>query len=268
MASNIANSYVIQYSDEVKIAYQQKAPKLFEAGRRADNVVGSTYNFHTMGKVTANTKALDADITYLNPTQAQVACTLSDVYAAIFIGSLDSLKTNVDLRRYYVETAAAAIARGIDASIITALSAATTTTTTTTGGMTIAKILEARTALDLQDADPEDRYIVMSPKQIADLMANTSFTSSDWAGLAKVDQTGIGTAYGFNIIKHTALPLVTVNRTCFAFNKQALGIAVGQDVKTVIERVPQKNGDQALTTVSMGATIIDQLGVYKINCVE
>lgn len=268
MASNIASSYVTQYNDEVKIAYQQKAPKLFEAGRKALNVVGSTYNFHTMGKVTANTKSLDADITYLNPSQGQVAVTLADVYAAIFVGSLDALKTNVDLKRYYVESAAAAISRGIDASIITALATATTTTTTTTGGMTIAKILEARLALDLQDVDPEDRFLVMSPKQIGDLYALTSFTSADWKGLAEVDQTGIGSAYGFNIIKHTALPLATVNRTCFAFNRQSLGIAVGSDVKTVVERVPQKNGDQALTTVSLGAGIIDQTGIYKINCVE
>lgn len=268
MASNIANSFITQYADEVKLAYQQKAPKLFEAGRKATNVIGSTYNFHTMGKVVANSKALDGDITLLNPAQAQVSCTLADKYAGVLIGELDQLKTNIDARRSFVETAAAAISRSIDEVIITALATATTTTETTTGGLTIAKILEARLALDLQDVDPEDRFLVVSPKQIGDLMAITAFTSADWAGLAQVDQNNIGSAYGFTIIKHTGLPLATVNRTCFAFNKQALGIAVGQDIKTVVERVAMKNGDLATTTVSLGAVIIDQLGVYKINCVE
>lgn len=268
MSTNIASSFITQYSDEVKLAYQQKAPKLFNVGRKALNVVGSTYNFHTMGKVVANSKALDADITLLNPTQAQVTCTLVDKYAGIFIGTLDALKTNIDARKYFVESAGAAISRAIDDVIITALAAASTTTTTTTGGMTIAKLIEARLALDLADVEPEDRVLVMSPKQIGDLMAITSFTSSDWQGLAKVDQSGIGTAYGFTVIKHTGLPLATVNRTCFAFNKQALGIAVGQDIKTTVERVAMKNGDVATSTVSMGAVIIDQSGVLKVNCVE
>lgn len=268
MSTNIASSYITQYSDEVKLAYQQKAPKLFEAGRKATNVTGSVYNFHTMGKVVANSKATDADVTLLNPAQAQVACTLVDKYAPILIGNLDALKTNIDARRYFVESAGSAIARAIDELIITSLATATTTTSTTTGGMTIAKILEAGLELDLQDVESEDRILVLSPKQIADLMAITAFTSSDYAGLAQVSQAGVGTAYGFKVIKHTGLPKATVNRTCFAFNKQALGIAVGQDLTTTIKEVPMKDGFLALSKVSMGAVIIDQAGIYKINCVE
>ena len=268
MASNIASSFISQYADEVKQAFQQKTSKLLGSVKTHRNVVGSTYNFHTLGKVTANTKARDSNITALNPAQAQVTATLADYYAGIYIDKLDELKTNAALRQEYVTAAAAAIARKVDDVIITTLATASTTTTTTTGGLTIAKILEGLTYLNGNDVDPEDRVLVIGAKQMSEAMAISQLTSSDYAALAQINQSGVGTAFGFKWILHNALPLATVNRTCFAFNKNAIGVAIGQDITSEANYIPEKVSTLVNSYVSLGSALIEQNGIVKINCVE
>ncbi|BBL56998.1 phage capsid protein [Methylomonas koyamae] len=94
MATNITAAFIQQWNDEVKQAYQQKGSKLRNAVRSVTGVTGSTYNFHKLGSLSANTKTRDAALTFLNPTQAVVSATLADKYAAVTIDKLDELKTN------------------------------------------------------------------------------------------------------------------------------------------------------------------------------
>ena len=48
-------------------------------------------------------------------------------------------------------------------------------------GLTIAKLVEAKKKLDLQDVDPSiKRYIAVGPEQVEDLLNSTTVTSSDY----------------------------------------------------------------------------------------
>ena len=50
-----------------------------------------------------------------------------------------------------------------------------------TAGLTIAKLREAKEIIDLADVDPSlPRHIIVSPKQISDLLGTTEVTSSDF----------------------------------------------------------------------------------------
>lgn len=268
MSSTVNSAFIQQWSDEVKQAFQQKGSKLLDSVRQARNVTGSTYNFHTLGAVTANTKARDANVTALNPTHAQVACTLADYYAPIYIDKLDALKTNIDTRKEYVQATANAIARKVDDVIITAAALASTQTATATGGLTFAKLQEIITFFNANDVDTEDRVLVIGAKQLTEALGITQLTSTDYVQMQAIMNAGIGNALGMKWIVSSRLPLATVNRTCFAFNKQALGAAIGQDITTEVNYVPEKVSSLVNSYVSLGSVIVEQTGIVKMNCVE
>lgn len=268
MATNVTSAFVQQWSDDVKHVFQQKGSKLLDSVRQARNVTGSTYNFHVLGSVVANSKTRDSDLTLLNPTQSVVTCTLTDKYAPIQIDKLDELKTNVDLRAEFVKASASSIGRAVDDLIITAASAASTTTATTTGGLTFAKLQEIITFFNANDVDQEDRVLVVGAKQLTEALGIQQLTSADYMNVQAIINAGFGTALGMKWVLSTRLPLATVNRTCFAFNKQALGAAIGQDITTEVNYVPQRAANLITSMVSLGSVIIDQTGIVKMNCVE
>lgn len=273
MSATITNSFIAQYTNEVKLAFQQESSKLLDVVRVHRDVTGSTYNFHKLGVATATTKARGALIAANGPTHSIVPVTLVDTYAGDYIDSLDELKTNANFRQDYVKSFASALARKIDSQIITALNSATTTTTTTAGGLTFPKLLEALTYMAKNNVDASDRVIAISAQQMSDALAITQLTSTDYVSVQNILQAGVGTALGFNWVligdsADVSLPKATVNRTCFAFNKKAIGVAIGQDIKTEVNYIPDRMATFLGASVSVGAVLIEDLGVVKVNCVE
>jgi len=268
MSTSINNAFIQQWSDEVKQAFQQKGSKLLDSVRQARNVVGSTYNFHTLGAVTANTKSRDSDVTPLNPAHSTVPCTLADYYAPLYIDKLDSLKTNIDTRKEYVQVAANAIGRKVDDVIVTAAALATNVTATQTGGLTFAKLQEIITFFNTNDVDQEDRVLVIGAKQLTEALGITQLTSTDYVQMQAIQNAGIGTALGMKWVLSNRLPLNTTARTCFAFNKQALGVAIGQDITTEVNYVPEKVSTLINSYVSLGSVIVENAGITRMICIE
>lgn len=266
MATSSNAAFIAQYTNEVKQLFQQTGTKLMDTTRVHKNVVGSTYNFHKMSAVVANTKARDADLTGLDPTAAQVTATLADYYAPIFVDKLDLIKTNANLRDEYAKAAVAALGRKIDDVIITELANATNTTATITGGLTFAKILECLTYLNTNDVDPEKRVLVIGAKQVSEALAIQQLTSTDYVQVQSVLNSGIGTALGFKWIMSTRATAFSATG-CYAYNADSIGLAVGQDVSTEVNYIPHKAAWLTTSSVSLGAKIIDNLGITKMTCV-
>lgn len=268
MATSTNAAFIAQYSNEVKQLWQQTDSRLMDTLRVHKNVVGSTYNFHRMAAVVANTKTRDAEVTALDPTATQVTATLADYYAGIYIDKLDELKTNANLRSEYAKAAVSAINRRVDDTIITELATASNTTATVTGGLTFAKILECLTYLNVSDVDPEKRVLVVGAKQVSDALGVAQLTSTDYVQVQSILNAGVGSALGFKWIMSNRLPIATQNRTCFAYNSDSVGLAVGQDVTTEVNYIPQRVAYLTNSYVSLGAKIIDNLGIVKMTCVE
>ena len=268
MSNQISNSFIDQWGNEVKHAYQQKKAKLRKAIREVSGVVGSTHKFHTIGTVTANTKTRDADVTPLNATQAVKTATLADAYAPLYIDKLDLLKTNADFRREYVMASASALGRKTDEIIVAAMDASNTQIGTTAGGFTYVKLLEALEGLNSVDADAEDRCLVVGPKQVTAALQITNLTSADYSTLRAVMSGEIGTALGFTWIMSNRLSLNVAVRSCFGIAKSSVGLAIGQDVSTEINYVPEKVSYLVNSYLSMGAVTIEATGVQEIPCTE
>lgn len=270
MGTSINNSFEKKYSTEVKLAYQQKGSKLREAVRVVTDVMGSTYDFHTMAAVIANTKSRDAEVTLLNPTQDVKTATLADAYAPIFIDKLDEAKSNASIRQGYVNTSARALGRKTDANIITAMDSSNTSISTTAGGFTYPKLLEALEGLNGADVDAEDRFIVIGEKQLSEVLNITQLTSADYQAMKNVVNGSIDRALGFNWIVSTQLNTSgsPAQRDCYAFSKSAVGLAIGSDITTSVDWVAMRVGHLVNSSMSMGAVTIEAAGVQNIPCSE
>ena len=269
--SNIQGSFIDQFGAEVKQAYQ-RAAKLRGTVRSRTGVIGATSAFQKLDALniaTATfTKARGADMPIASGLHSQVVATLADYYQAEAITKLDELKTNVDLRREHVLRLGKGFGRLYDSIIIAALDTTTNATPTTTGGLTVAKVLEAKEIMDGNDVDPEDRYMAVSAKALSDALTEDKLTSSDYQTLKALVQGDIGTAYGFKWIMHTGLPVATSQRTCFAYHKDAVGIALGRDIEVSVGEVFEKYEVWVRAVLSMGAVMVEDAGVVEINVDE
>ncbi len=270
MSTSITAAFNKKYSDDVHHLASQMSSKMMGQTRLHRNVGGSTYDFHKLAGLTAATRASgsSAEVTGLDATSTVVTATLTDHEVPIYAQKFDQLKTNVDqIKEYQVETVAS-INRKIDDIIITAMAAASTTLTTTAGGLTYAKLLEAVTFFNTNDVDLEDRIFVVSPKALSEALAITQLTSGDFMQVQAIMNAGIGKALGMNWVMSSRLPLNVAARTCFAFNKKAVGVAMGKDVSTEINYVPTRVSTLINTTVSLGAVVIDNLQIVKMTTNE
>jgi hypothetical protein len=263
----VDNIFIKHFSDEIKIAYQQSESLVMGTTTLLRGITGSTAQFPVLGSVVATSKTRNGDITPLNPDHQFVTATLVDKYAAIYWDRMDQNKSNIQMRAYYAKVTANAINRAVDANLITTLTGGTPSVTATSG-LTFDKLLEAKTLLAQAEAYNGELYLIVSPKQISDMLKDPKLTSRDYTTLMGAQTGKISEVMGFNVIQSNLLPVASNVRSCVMYNKSAVGCATGEDLKTLIERVPEKDSTLISTTVSMGSVIIDPAGVIEIACTE
>jgi hypothetical protein len=267
MANTIHNAFITQFESEVHLAYQRMGSKLRNTVRQSNNVNGSTAKFQVIGKGTANTKSRNADVTGMELAHSTVTATLTDHYAPEYIDKLDELKINIDERQAVAQSAAYALGRKTDELIVAAMQTGKNSTIINDAADAIAKadLLTAFETFGSADI-PEDggRYIAMSPAGYADLFAIDEFASSDYVGEQNLPFAGGMTMKEFLGFKIFSSSAISAGEN-FAYHSSAVGLAVGSDVQTEVNYVPQKVAHLTVSHMSMGAVVIDANGVYEIE---
>lgn len=282
--TTVSNSFITMFSDDVKQAYQQTSSNLVDAVRVVRNVTGLTYKFHKFSKGgSIKNKQRFEDITAMSDTAKSLAagayvggtpahstadCTLNNFHSGEYIDDMDQFKTNIDLRSTFASSIASALARAVDQEIIDALDAATPTTTVTAGsGLTKAKFLEAHEALNSLDVPMNDRIIVISPSALTDLLNDTTIVT---AANGLVSNTALASGYipnlfGFKVVTSNLLTISSPATACYAFQKNAVGLALAQDINVRIDYVAHKASHLVLGVMSGGSKVIDVDGLVQIN---
>lgn len=278
MAINLSTAFVTLFDAEVKQAYQASAV-LRPAVRIRSGVEGSTYKFPKIGKGVAQVRIPQTDVTPLNVTYSQVTATLSDYIAAEYSDIFMQAKVNFDERRELVKVVSNAIGRRQDQLILDALTASSgTSVSNDIGGsdtnMNVAKLREAAKTLNANNVPMDNRHIIIHANSLASLLSETAVTSSDFNTVKALVQGEINTFLGFTfhvLGDRTEGGLIkdgSNDRTCFAFHKDALGLAEGIAPKTEINYVPEKTSFLIASMFSAGAVAIDDEGIVKIICRE
>jgi hypothetical protein len=280
---------VQQYSANVQMLSQQMGSRLRDAVN-IENVVGKNAFIDQIGKATAQLRtSRHGDTPQLDTPHARRRVSLASYEYADLIDDQDKVRMLIDPTSQYASAAAAAMGRAMDDVIIAAALGTASTGETGSGsatldatanmvgssssndGLTIAKLLEAKRKMDLNDVDPSiPRYIAVGPKQIEDLLGTTQVTSSDFNTVKALAQGDINTFLGFEFIMTNRLDVDTNDiRSCFAWAEDGITLGIGKDVSARIdERADKGYATQVYYCMDIGAVRMEESKVVKIFCDE
>jgi len=259
MSTNITTAFVQQYSANIQMLSQQMG-SLLRDKVRLESVTGKNAFFDQVGSVTAVEKT-----SRHSDTQQ------------------DKVRLLIDPTSSYAQAAAMAMGRAMDDVVISAaLGTAFTGETGSTSqantnqivhgsaGLTLDKLREAKQTLDLGSVDPSiPRHIIVSPRQITDLLGTTQVTSSDFNTVKALANGEINSFLGFNFIVSNRLALSGSTRSCIAYAQDGIALAVGKDVNARIdERSDKSYATQVYYCMSIGATRMEEAKVVEVQCTE
>jgi hypothetical protein len=279
MSISLSNAFVTLFDAEVKQAYQGMA-MLVPAVRQRRGVEGSTVKFPKVGKGVATIRVPQTDVTPLNVGFSSVTLTLADYNAAEYSDIFSQQKVNFDERQELVQVVASAMGRRQDQMILDALAASSTSLTVSNdiGGsdtnMNITKLREAKRLMDKNNVPPDGRNIIIHANGLANLLSETSVTSSDFNSVKALVQGELNTYLGFTFHvlgdrSEGGLAIDgSLDRSCFAFHKDAVGYGEGIAMRTEINYIAEKTSWLVNEVFSAGAIAIDDEGIVKITCRE
>jgi hypothetical protein len=296
--TQIPQYFTTEFTSNWEHLLQQKVSKLREFVS-VDSVRGKEKTFNQMAAVEMTkitSRAADTTITdvalakrWLRPYPYQHS-TLFDEWDAEYLGevSLPQSETVANHAMAYMRTCDKVI---IDAALGDAYTGETGVTPTSlpsgqkvavdyveTGsaansGLTIAKLRQAAyllTEAEVDDSDP--RIIVVSAKQIQDLLRTTEVTSADYNTVKALVNGDIDTFLGFKFrrVSSSLLPYnaSTGVRTCFAYVRSGLKLAdAGRKVHVDI-RADKSHALQIRTVASLGASRMEEKKVVEVAADE
>jgi hypothetical protein len=278
MSTDASANFIASFEAMVKHAYQG-GMKLRGAVRVKTGVVGSTHRFNKMGKGIATPRVPQTDVVPMNIDHGNATATLTDWNAPEYSDKFDLSKLPFDERTELSSIVANAMGRRMDQIILDAmaLSANSTQISEDLGGTnTTANITKLRRASRLMNeygVPTTDRYIAHSPEFLEGLLSATEVTSSDYANVKALVNGQIDSFMGFKFIMiedrvEGGVPLSSTIRNNFAFHKDAIGLAVGLDMRVENHYIAEKTSWLVNGLFSAGAVTIDTEGVFDLLTYE
>lgn len=268
----------------VEIGLQQRGSRLREAVR-VEPVSAKYAYFDRVEAVTAVEKtSRHADTPQIDTPHTRRRVDMSDYHWADMIDKQDLIRIAGNPENAYVQSAVMSLGRKMDDVVITAATGTAyegetggTSTSFPAGqqiahgsaGMTVAKLRTAKQLLDEAEVGDEPRYIAVTAEQINDLLGETEVTSSDYNTVKALVAGEVNTFMGFNFIRTERLTKSSTTRSCLAWSRSGLLLAVGIDIMTDIDvRKDKSLATQIYACATFGATRMYEEKVVEIQCTE
>jgi hypothetical protein len=224
------------------------------------------------------------------PTPYDVS-NIVDEFDEFFLGSVSNPSSEI------MQSQLAAYNRTVDSILISALTGSAVVTNTTTAGipttstvaydttnqqiavnrvpfggtaansgLTIDKVRYAKFKLDKAEAPAEDRILVVSAAEIADLLSTTEVTNQLYNSVRALVDGTVDTFLGFKIVRSELLAVAGTPeiRTCVAYQKNAAVVCDGGRKSYMDIRPDLSHGLQIRSTAIVGATRLLDNGVVTI----
>ncbi len=270
MSINLSPVAVTEFDSMVKHAFQN-ASLLRDTVTVRNNVIGDTYKFRAMGKGLANQKATSADVDPMDVAHSLITATLQNWNAPEYTDIFDQAEVNFDEKQELATTIAGALGRRLDQLVIDAMDAASPTAVgTTTTGLTAADLIDAKVQLVKNGVGSGDLSIAINGTGLAGLLADEKVSSADYQNVKALVNGEVNTFAGFNVVvledrSEGGLTITSDVVSAYAYDKSAIGLAVGIDMKTSIDYVPQKTSFLCNGMLKAGAAVRDAAGLVEIN---
>lgn len=292
--TNIPNHFTTQFDNNWKHLVQQKNSKLKEYVT-LDSIEGKEKSYNqldatSMTQITdrsRETRITDQAMAkrWIRPLNYDCA-KLVDEFDEQFLGEVVLPTSPI------IQSHAAAYARTCDKIIIDALGGTAFTGTTGTtatvlpagqkiavnyvesgavanSGLTIAKLRAAKFLFDSNEVDEEEeRIMVVSAKQLQDLLRTVEATSADYNSVRALVDGTLNTFMGFKFRRSQQLPLAVDIRSCFAYVKSGV-ILAERGLKTMMDVRPDLSHSLQIRSVaSLAAVRMEEKKVVEIACDE
>jgi hypothetical protein len=286
MSNQITTAFVQQYSNNVQMLSQQKG-SLLRNTVDSETIVGKNAFFEQVGQAVAQKRTTrHADTPQIDTPHSRRRVSMVDYEYADLIDKQDQVRTLIDPTSSYAQAAAFALGRSMDDEIISAVSGnafsgetgsttvalpvAQKITESGSDGLTLAKLRSAKEKFDSASVDPSiQRYLVVGPKQISDLLNTTQVTSSDFNTVKALVNGEINQFLGFTFVTSNRLSIASSKRLCLAYAADGIKLALGQDIMTRIdERSDKGYATQVYVCMTMGATRMEEEKVVTIEAHE
>ena len=283
--SDPSTIYAKNYGNIVSMLSQQKGSRLRNAVTVKTGVVGEETYMDQLSAFEAGKRT--ARLAQTNPTLAEYArrrIALEDYFIAKGIDKMDDVRTLADPTSAIVQSGVAGLGRAMDDAIIAALGG--TAYTGKVGGtstvlpsaqkiaegstsLTLAKLLSAKEILDGNEVDDMERYVAAGSNQMSSLLNTTEIKSADYNSVKALVRGEIDTFLGFKFIRSERLGIASSIRSCYAFAKSGIGLAIGRDVTSRIDELPtQHYAKQLYFSMAIGASRLEEDKVVEIGCRE
>ena len=286
MSVQITTAFVEQYKSNVFHLAQQKGSRLRDAVR-TETVTGKSHFFERIGDTAALKRtSRHSDTPRVDTPHSRRKVTMDDYDWADLIDQEDKVRMLISPQSEYAMSGAWAMGRAMDDAIISAasgnafggVSGGTTVALPSaqkivhgSAGLSLTKLIDAKEVLDAADTDPDEpRYMVVSAKQLSDLLGSTTITSADFNSVKALVQGELDTFLGFNFIRSERLETDSNDdRLVLGFCQSAIGLALGRDIETRIsERADKNYATQVFLSMTIGATRVEDEKVVQIACQE
>jgi hypothetical protein len=284
MADTQNTIYAQAYARNIMQLAQQKYSKLINSVYLKPNVRGKTFFQDQIGEWSMAAKAGRNAVTPNNdPALARRMGVMIDYHDNRLLDRGDELRTISDPRSAYTIAAAQSLGRQIDDVVISALlgtsySGETGTTSVTLGSgqisgtpsaLSFARVRDVKKILDKNDVEMEDRYFVISPDGLEDLLGASEATSSDYNAVKALIRGEIDTWMGFKWITSNRLSLSGTTRSCIAFQKYGICAAMAsQPMVRTDERQDLSYSWQVYYELNIGSVRLEEERVVKIDINE
>lgn len=287
MADTQNTVYAQAYGRNMLQLAQQKYSKLLQICYVKPNVQGKVFYQDQIGKWSMETKASRNTQTPNNdPNLYRRMGTMVDYHDARLLDRGDELRMLSDPRSAYTIAASQALARKIDSVIATQLigtshygetgSSSVTLGTDLISGishiagtaatLTFARVSATKRILDREDVEMEDRFFVIDPYGLEQLLGTTQATSSDYNAIKALVRGEIDTWMGFKWIVSNQLSASGTTTSCFAM--QRYGMCVAMSAAPVVrtdERTDLSYSWQVYYELNIGAVRLEEARCVLVN---
>ena len=259
------------WSDEVIATYKANlvaanlVRNLNHVGKKGD-----TIHIPTPGRNAASAKVKDTAVTLVTDTAVHTDIVINKHFEwSTQIEDIAELQALNSMRRFYTDDAGYALAKNIDAALVTDLDGAAALT----GGNAVittvtdwdASILTAIENLNDNDVPLNDRSLMVTPSCMTALMAEERFTEQAFIGSGTAIKTGkIGMIYGVDVYMSTQVGTGNTEKA-FLFQKDALVLATQQNIRTQTQYVQSQLADLFTADTVYGSKVVRPGSIQELT---
>lgn len=277
MSKSADKAFVKAFDDEVKHAYQGGG-LLRETVSVRNNIGAESYQFQKLGSVTMSDHASQSKFEPADIEHTNAVATLTDKRVSELTDLFDDDKMDINERQELSMSFGQAMGRQEDQVIYDTIDNGSYSgdrlVEETIGGnnaFNTTKIRAAKEHFDSIEAPESDRYFVVTPKAMQQLLGTTAPTSSDFNTVRALVDGDLDSWMGFDFKvlpperKEGGITVSSDIANNYAYHKTSVGCAIGTGPRTDVDWEPIYASWLTQGFLSIGAALRDTEGQVQVQ---